>query len=136
MQAEIVVAEIRDAGGSAEAMAFDIANAGACAAATADLLDRHGAPYAIVNNAGVIRDGLMVWMKPDDWSDVLRTNLDGSTRFTDELTLAILTGWTQMFGLLSFELSNQTSGIVEHHRDLFDSSARLMAAQIGLADSD
>ena len=71
----------------------------------------------------------------DDF-DTLRTNLDASAGFTDELTLAILTGWTQMFGLLSFELSNQTKGVVEHHRDLFDSSARLMAAQIGLADSE
>jgi AcrR family transcriptional regulator len=71
----------------------------------------------------------------DDFAK-LRTNLDRSTGFNDELALAIVTGWTQMFGLLSFELSNQTKGVVEHHRDLFDSSARLMAAQIGLADSD
>ena len=71
----------------------------------------------------------------DDF-DTLRTNLDASAGFTGELTLAIVTGWTQMFGLLSFELSNQTKGVVEHHRDLFDSSARLMAAQIGLTDSE
>lgn len=71
----------------------------------------------------------------DDFA-TLRTNLDASAGFTAELILAILTGWTQMFGLLSFELSNQTKGTVEHHRDLFDSSARLMAAQIGLADSE
>lgn len=71
----------------------------------------------------------------DDFA-TLRTNLDASTGFTDELTLATLIGWTQIFGLLSFELSNQTRGVVAHHRDLFDSSARLMAAQIGLADSE
>lgn len=70
----------------------------------------------------------------DDFA-TLRSNLDGSTGFTDELTLAVIAGWTQLFGLLSFELTNQTRGVVKHHRDLFDSSARLMATQIGLADS-
>lgn len=70
----------------------------------------------------------------DDFA-TLRSNLDGITGFSDELMLAILAGWTQLFGLLSFELSHQTRGVVEHHRDLFDSSARLMAVQIGLAGS-
>jgi 3-oxoacyl-[acyl-carrier protein] reductase len=31
----------------------------------------------LVNNAGVTRDGLLARMSDDDWSDVLRTNLDG-----------------------------------------------------------
>ena len=31
----------------------------------------------LVNNAGVTRDGLIARMSDDDWSDVLRTNLDG-----------------------------------------------------------
>lgn len=64
----------------------------------------------------------------------LRSNVEGGDLITDDVLLAILTGWTQMFGLLSFELSNQTRGVVEHHRDLFDASARVMARQIGLAD--
>ena len=76
-QAAAVVDQVLTAGGSAEAMAFDVADTEACAGAAATLLERRGAPYAIVNNAGIIRDGLMVWMQPGDWSEVLRTNLDG-----------------------------------------------------------
>lgn len=70
----------------------------------------------------------------DDFS-TLRTGLDGGDRLDDELLLAVLAGWTQMFGLVSFELSNHTRGVVTHHRDLFDAAVRLMGTQVGLVDS-
>jgi 3-oxoacyl-[acyl-carrier protein] reductase len=31
----------------------------------------------LVNNAGITRDGILAWMKDEDWSDVIETNLDG-----------------------------------------------------------
>ena len=34
-------------------------------------------PAVVVFNAGVTRDNLLVFMKPDEWSDVIRTDLDG-----------------------------------------------------------
>ena len=89
-QAAAVVDQILTTGGSAEALAFDVANGEACAKAAADLLERHGAPYAIINNAGIIRDGLMVWMQPDDWSQVLRTNLDSFYHVTQPFLKAML----------------------------------------------
>lgn len=64
----------------------------------------------------------------------LRTNIDDGERLDDRLLLTILAGWTQLFGLVSFELSNQTRGLVAHHRDLFDATSRLMAANIGLSE--
>lgn len=68
--------------------------------------------------------------------DALRLFIADADSLSDQTVLAVLTGWTQLFGLLSFELSNQTRGIVESHRDLFDASARLMAGHIGLAGAD
>jgi len=41
------------------------------------LVDGAGELDILVNNAGVTRDGLIARMSDDDWSDVLRTNLDG-----------------------------------------------------------
>ncbi|MCX6244167.1 MAG: 3-oxoacyl-ACP reductase FabG [Bacteroidetes bacterium] len=38
----------------------------------------------LVNNAGIRKDALVMWMKNEEWHDVLRTNLDGffyTTRF-------------------------------------------------------
>jgi 3-oxoacyl-[acyl-carrier protein] reductase len=41
------------------------------------LVEAAGELDILVNNAGVTRDGLIVRMSDADWSDVLRTNLDG-----------------------------------------------------------
>lgn len=72
-----VVDAIAAAGGSAEALPFDVSRRAECAAAAADLLARRGAPWAVVSNAGIARDGLLVWMSAADWDDVLATNLSG-----------------------------------------------------------
>jgi 3-oxoacyl-[acyl-carrier protein] reductase len=34
-------------------------------------------PYALINNAGISRDALMVWMSEEEWNDVLSINLNG-----------------------------------------------------------
>lgn len=39
-----------------------------------------GAPLIVVNNAGITRDNLLMRMKPDEWDDVLATNLSGVFR--------------------------------------------------------
>ncbi len=46
--------------------------------------------------------------------------------------LAFLAAWTQLFGLIGFELTNQTRGMVEHHAELFEATARMGAERIGL----
>lgn len=38
---------------------------------------------AIVNNAGITRDGLFMWMTPNDWSDVVNTSLNGFFNVTN-----------------------------------------------------
>jgi AcrR family transcriptional regulator len=40
--------------------------------------------------------------------------------------------WTQLFGLLSFELFSQTRGLVADHEAMFDDAALAMARSIGL----
>jgi AcrR family transcriptional regulator len=53
---------------------------------------------------------------------------------TPSAVLAVLAAWAQLFGLLSFELSNQTRGVVTDHAALFEAIARLGARSIGLRD--
>lgn len=77
-----VVGEIRDAGGSAEAIQFDVRDAATSEPAILQLIERLGAPYALISNAGITRDGLMVWMKPEEWSDVIGTSLNGFFNLT------------------------------------------------------
>jgi AcrR family transcriptional regulator len=51
---------------------------------------------------------------------------------TEPVAVAVLGAWTQLFGLLGFELSNQTRGVVESHEALFVATVRLSAHSIGL----
>ena len=37
-------------------------------------------PTILVNNAGIVRDNLLLRMKPDDWQDVINTNLNSAYR--------------------------------------------------------
>ena len=46
--------------------------------------------------------------------------------------LAVLLAWTQLFGLISFEVFGQTRGLIDDHEAFLRDSAREMAARIGL----
>ena len=37
----------------------------------------------IVNNAGITKDGLFMWMQPEDWSAVINTSLNGFFNVTN-----------------------------------------------------
>lgn len=63
--------------------------------------------------------------------DILRTTVD--LEVSDAVVLDVLIAWSQLFGLISFELFNQTRGIVEHHEMLFEASAWRLANLVGLA---
>lgn len=52
----------------------------------------------------------------------------------DEVLVRALAAWTQLFGLVSFELHSQTRGAVTHHEDLLVACADAMARQLGLRD--
>ncbi|HVW04711.1 MAG TPA: 3-oxoacyl-[acyl-carrier-protein] reductase [Vicinamibacterales bacterium] len=69
------VGEIASHGGRAEAIALDVTDDAAVAAAIAGILERHGKIDILVNNAGITRDQLVLRMKRDDWDAVLATNL-------------------------------------------------------------
>jgi 3-oxoacyl-[acyl-carrier protein] reductase len=46
----------------------------------ADIQSNEGSPTIVVNNAGITRDNLLMRMKPDEWDDVIQTNLSGIFR--------------------------------------------------------
>lgn len=51
----------------------------------------------------------------------------------NDVLLHVLTAWSQLFGLISFELFGQTHGVIEHHDALFEAATRAMATSIGLS---
>ena len=56
----------------------DVADSVAVDAAIAATLEAHCRIDALVNNAGITRDGLLVRMKPEQWREVMAVNLDGA----------------------------------------------------------
>ena len=76
--AEEVCGRIRDAGGSAQAVAGDISTA-AGAARLVEQVESETGPIAIlVNNAGITRDDLIMRLSEEAWRDVIDTNLGGA----------------------------------------------------------
>jgi len=47
-------------------------------------------PYALINNAGFKKDIIMAWMTQEEWSDVLRVNLDGFFHVTKPVLNSML----------------------------------------------
>src|SRR5690606_8938471 len=70
---------IESEGGSAEILAFDVADFEATQRTLREWREnnRETVVEVIVNNAGITRDGLFMWMQPDDWKKVIDTSLNG-----------------------------------------------------------
>jgi 3-oxoacyl-[acyl-carrier protein] reductase len=72
------VAAVRDQGQEALAVAADVADPAALDVAFKEIEATWGPVQVLVNNAGVTRDGLLLRMSDDAWTEVVRTNLDGA----------------------------------------------------------
>ncbi len=72
-----LVAEIEAAGGSAQAVRADVGNEDGVRALFERVLDDHGRLDALVNNAGIVKDTLLLTMRPEDWQRVIDVNLTG-----------------------------------------------------------
>jgi len=88
-KAEQVVAEIVAAGGSALAIAFDVADAGQTHSALQSIL-AEGAIQVLVNNAGIHDDAVMPGMKPQQWSSVIDVSLNGFFNVTQPLLMPMI----------------------------------------------
>ncbi|WP_037321771.1 3-oxoacyl-ACP reductase FabG [Salegentibacter sp. Hel_I_6] len=75
-----------------ELLQFDVANAENTKNTLEDFSKNN--PEAeievIVNNAGITRDGLFMWMKPEDWQSVINTSLNGFYNVTQPLLKSML----------------------------------------------
>ncbi|MDA0991231.1 MAG: 3-ketoacyl-ACP reductase FabG2 [Verrucomicrobia bacterium] len=75
--AEATLAAIAEAGGQGRILAFDVSDREACRTKLEADIDRHGAYYGVVCNAGIIRDAPFPGLEACDWDAVINTNLNG-----------------------------------------------------------
>jgi len=80
--AEILKAEIEALGVRALASQGDVADTEAAAELVKQVKDAFGRIDFLVNNAGIVRDTLILRMKEADWDAVLDTNLKGAWNFS------------------------------------------------------
>lgn len=79
--------EIDKAGGTSELLQFDVANLEQVTF-TLNAWQKNNVDAIIevlVNNAGINKDGLFLWMKPAEWNDVINTSLHGFFNVTNHL---------------------------------------------------
>jgi 3-oxoacyl-[acyl-carrier protein] reductase len=100
-RAQAVVEAIVANGGSAESVAFDVADADASDAAMARILDG-GAVQIVVNNAGIHDDAPMAGMSRAQWTRVVDVSLHGFYNVTQPLLLPMGRGrWGRIVSISS-----------------------------------
>jgi 3-oxoacyl-[acyl-carrier protein] reductase len=82
-RARELAAELAEAHGvPVEAIACDVRSAAEARAAVEAVVGRFGRLDVLVNNAGVTRDQNLMSMTDEEWTEVVRTNLDGTFHVT------------------------------------------------------
>ena len=75
--AQLVVDEIAALGGSAIADTHDISTSDGADALIRSAIDSFGDLHAVVNNAGILRDKMLVTMDDEQWDAVIKVHLRG-----------------------------------------------------------
>jgi len=83
---------LKNVGGSGEIMQFDVADTNQVQSKLNSWQENNKDAIieVIVNNAGITKDGLFMWMKQDDWADVINTSLNGFFNVTNHLIKKML----------------------------------------------
>lgn len=84
--ADDVVKTLTEQGLKVSAHQCDVANKSETDALVEKLVDDWGSLEILVNNAGIIRDGLLATMSEDDWRAVIDTNLNSVYNFCQAVT--------------------------------------------------
>jgi 3-oxoacyl-[acyl-carrier protein] reductase len=83
---------IREAGGTAEGHAADVAVAADVERVVAAVEAKFGTIHVLVNNAGITRDGLVLRMEEAAWDEVIDTNLKGTFLFSKAVGALMMRG--------------------------------------------
>ncbi|HBR53917.1 MAG TPA: 3-oxoacyl-ACP reductase FabG [Flavobacteriaceae bacterium] len=108
---------IENDGGTVELLPFDVGNADETQKALASWQKSNpeAVVEVIVNNAGITKDGLFVWMKPDDWKTVLDTSLNGFFNVTQAfLQPMLLQRYGRIINIVSLSGLKGTAGQVNY----------------------
>ena len=91
-EAEKTLALVREAGSDGELLQFDVSDRESASSALEVWQEVHPGEYieVLINNAGIRKDNLLLWMDGGDWDKVLHTSLDGFYNVTRPLLKPML----------------------------------------------
>ena len=88
---ELLKEQVRELGHSELSLvSFDISDREQCKSVLLEDVERSGAFYGVVCNAGIVRDGPFPGMSNEDWDDVLRVNLDSFYNILHPLVMPMI----------------------------------------------
>jgi 3-oxoacyl-[acyl-carrier protein] reductase len=90
MRAQQVVDDIAAAGGSAQALQFDVTNADLCRQTLEAWVSANKAIQVVVNNAGTNDDAVMPGMNREQWGSVIDVSLNGFFNVTQPLLMPMI----------------------------------------------
>lgn len=126
--AGIVLDEIKELKGEAEAVKADVRLYEEARRATEEAINKFGKIDILVNNAGIVKDKALMMMEPAEWLDVINTNLTG---YFNMAKACIVTMMKQKSG--NIVNISSIAGVVGMPRQINYSSAK--AGEIGLTKS-
>lgn len=103
-EAENTLVQVREAGSDGELLQFDVADHAAVQNALSFWHKRHTGEYisVLINNAGIRKDNLLMWMPEADWHKVLSVSLDGFYNVTQYLLKNMLVAkWGRIVNVVS-----------------------------------
>lgn len=91
-EAQKTLEAVRKAGSEGELLPFDVTDSLQTTGALTDWQKRNEQLYieVLVNNAGIRKDNLMMWMQPVEWTSVVDTSLNGFFYVTQPLLKSML----------------------------------------------
>jgi len=101
-QVQEVVEEIARDGGEALGLRVDVSREGDVRRMVDETMARFGGIDILVNNAGILRNGPLVSMAPEEWVEVIETNLIGTFYCTKAVAPVLIErGWGRIINMSS-----------------------------------
>ncbi|MGB3150830.1 MAG: 3-oxoacyl-ACP reductase FabG [Maribacter sp.] len=90
--AKETLAKVIEVGGSGELIQFDVVDADRVKAVLENWHkeNENAVIEVVINNAGIKKDGLFMWMPKEDWTSVINTSLNGFFNVTNALIQKLL----------------------------------------------
>lgn len=129
---------IEQAGGQAELLPYDVADPQAVQSVLGAWLQAHPDKTieVLVNNAGIRKDALFVWLEDADWRQVLDTNLNGFYYTTKLVFQAMLTArYGRIINIVSLSGIRGRAGQVNYSasKGAVMSATKALAQEVGRA---